>query len=177
MRPTRLRRTLSFRERIERNNATDRFYAMAAGVDPKFQTQLPPKRERIRRPVDGKPLGPTEHQEQCAVIQWWALVCPRYELPPWSLFAIPNGGARDAITGARLKDEGVRPGVLDLMLAKPTAHFAGLFIEMKVGDNKPSEKQQEFVNYLNAAGYKAEVHWSSDSAIRAIESYLGVPPL
>lgn len=50
--------------------------------------------------------------------------------------------------------------------------YAGLFIEMKVGDNKPSSNQELFGAYLNQVGYKASVHWSATSAIAAIEEYL-----
>jgi hypothetical protein len=81
-----------------------------------LQQPIKPKRE-VRRPVDGKPVGPTEHQEQATVVSWWALQHQVYELPVFALYAIPNGGARDVITGSRLKAEGVRRGTPDLCLA------------------------------------------------------------
>lgn len=137
-----------------------------------LEITIPPKRERIRRTVDNKPVGQTEHQAQRTVIDWWARFHNRYQLPEFALFAVPNGGARDAITGAMLKAEGVRRGALDLILAKPTKQYAGLFIEMKVGDNKPSDEQKAFLEYLLSVGYKAVVHWSADSAISEIKSYL-----
>lgn len=133
---------------------------------------LPPLRERIRRPVDGKPVGKSEHQEQAEVISWWNLICHTYKLPHFALFAIPNGGARDFITGARLKREGVRRGAFDLCLAAASNGHHGLYIEMKVGNNKPSDEQQKFKDYLNGAGYKASVHWDAKSAIDEIERYL-----
>lgn len=71
-----------------------------------------------------------------------------------------------------LKREGVRRGTPDLMLAKPHRDRAGLFIEMKVGDNKPSDEQKAFIAYLEGAGYKCAVHWSADAAIKEIEEYL-----
>lgn len=156
------------------NDAALKFYAAAADktVPAEMLNNLPPKRERIRRPVDGKPVGPSEHQEQCRVVSWWALQHKRFGLPVIALFAIPNGGARDVITGARLKAEGVRRGVPDLCLAVPRGGYHGLYIEMKVGDGKPSDAQQELIAHLNANNYKAEVHWSSTSAIEAIEEYL-----
>lgn len=169
----------SRREQISVNNAWHRFYASASEkpgaaerVERELIEPLPPKRERIKRPVDGKPVTATEHQEQCAVISWWWRVHQRYGLPPFALFAVPNGGARDEITGARLKAEGVRRGALDLILAKPVAAYHGLFIEMKVGDNKPSEYQAAFITYLESVGYKATVHWNAPSAIHEIEDYL-----
>ena len=133
-------RVLNERERAESVNRGHQLVAALcpdpakrAEYEAKFVKQLPPKRHKIRRPVDGKPVA-SEHQEQSAVISWWALAHRQYGLPEFALFAIPNGGARDVITGARLKAEGVRRGVVDLMLAKPNGTFSGLFIEMKAGD-------------------------------------------
>src|SRR5690606_27339000 len=97
----------------------------------------------------------------------------QYGVPSFALFAVPNGGARDVITGSKLKAEGVRRGALDLVLAKPTARFSGLFLEMKVGSNKPTPEQDQFITYLTGAGYRASVHWSADSAIKEIQWYLG----
>lgn len=169
---------LSRNDQLRANNAAHSFYA-AASERPDAQenlkqliTPVPPKRDRIRRPVDGKPAMASEHQEQATVISWWWRVHQKYGLPPFALFAIPNGGARDVITGARLKAEGVRKGVLDLMLAKPTEDHAGLFIEMKIGDNKPSPEQKDFIAYLESVGYKATVHWNAGTAIKEIEAYL-----
>lgn len=163
---------LSLRERLEQNQRAICFQAGVPYSENDLQKALPPKRERVRRPVDGQPVGPTEHQEQCAVIQWWRNVHPLYNVPEFALFAVPNGGARDAITGARLKSEGVRSGALDLILAIPSAAYAGLFIELKVRNNQPSDKQKAFVEYLNGAGYKAIVHWSADAVIAEIKEYL-----
>ena len=168
-----VRRQMSRRERILKTNAYTQFIAAAADKPVPAQLLQPvPKKREIRRPVDGRPVGLSEHQEQCAVISWWGLACAAYGLPTFALFAIPNGGARDVITGARLKAEGVRRGVLDLCLAKPTTKHHGLYIEMKAGANKPSPEQQAYIEYLTGSGYQASVHWSAESAINAIKEYL-----
>lgn len=134
---------------------------------------LPPLRERIRRPVDGKPVGKSEHQEQSAVISWWSVACLGYGLPRFALFAIPNGGARDAITGAMLKQEGVRSGAPDLCLAAASGQWHGLYIEMKRVDGaKPSKEQDEYKIYLDGAGYKTALCYGADAAITEIEQYL-----
>lgn len=71
-----------------------------------------------------------EHRIQAALFKWSRLASSRY--PGLRLmFAIPNGGARDAITGAMLKAEGVKPGVPDIFLPVPVNGFHGLFVEMK----------------------------------------------
>ena len=57
----------------------------------------------------------TEHRIQAGLFKWFKLASARHpELA--LLFAIPNGGARDPITGAMLKAEGVKRGVPDLFL-------------------------------------------------------------
>src|SRR5260221_619127 len=124
---TRIFRRLNHRETLEHSQRTSDFYAAAADkprIEGKLLAALPPKRE-IRRPVDKRPVGPTEHQEQCVVISWWWLQHEIYAIPGFALFAVPNGGARDPITGSRLKAEGVRRGTPDLILARPTARYHG----------------------------------------------------
>jgi hypothetical protein len=135
------------------------------------QVTLPPlKPKRAKREAD--PTIPSEHQSQAAVISWWALACNRYGLPPASLAAIPNGGARDIITGSQLKAEGVRAGFPDLILTVKRGEYGALLIEMKKGGNYPSAAQREIIAYLNGAGYDCEVCWSADEAIAKITSYL-----
>jgi hypothetical protein len=157
----------SARELLEQRNATYRFYGMEKHVK-----ELPPKRDKILRPVDKKPVHASEHQEQSAVITWWWRVHTTYQLPLFALFAIPNGGARDVITGSKLKAEGVRRGAPDLFLAQPSGKFHGLFIEMKAGNNGTTSEQAAFIAHLKKVGYEASVHWSAGSAIAAIEEYL-----
>ena len=139
------------------------------------EPELPPKACKVRRTADDKPVGRTEHQEQVAVVQWWARACSGYGLPEFSLLAIPNGGARDAITGSLMKSEGVRRGALDLLLAYPTERHAGLWIEMKRPGASPSAvspEQRAFIEYLQSVGYAAGVHYSAESAIAAIKEYI-----
>lgn len=162
----------SKRELYGQYNAADAFNAAAADKEPPTPRFIAPKRERIRRPVYGKPPQASEHQVQAAVISWWFLAHHQYRLPLIALYAIPNGGARDPITGSLLKAEGVRRGTPDLNLAVANRKYHGLYMELKVGDNQPSLEQQAFIAYLTSAGYKASVHWRAESAIEEIKSYL-----
>lgn len=116
--------------------------------------------------------GPTEHQIQAAVISWWSHACAGWSLPYYLLFAIPNGGARDQITGARLKAEGVRRGIPDLMLAVPTRDAHGLFIEMKLPDREESDAQKTVSLSLSTRGYTYRLCLSTEEAIDAIKAYL-----
>lgn len=100
----------------------------------------------------------SEHGEQCALIHWYRLVCNSFGLSEQLLFAIPNGGARDQITGAMLKAEGVRAGVPDLFLAVPRGRYHGLFIEMKQSKGgRVSDVQKAIHKLLLEQGYAVEV--------------------
>ncbi len=155
-------------------NAAERFYAGAGDKEATDQRIIKPKRERIRRPVDGLPPKASEHDEQKNVINWWRKAHGTYQLPELALFSVPNGSflGSSYFSAAKLKSEGLRRGALDLILAKPNRKYHGLFIEMKAGDNKTSDDQDAFIAYLTSAGYKASVHWGADSAIEEIKSYL-----
>lgn len=64
----------SMRDKITENNRTHKWYAAASerpdaqeNLD-KLLTPVPPKRERIRRPVDGQPVVPLEKEIQKTII-------------------------------------------------------------------------------------------------------------
>lgn len=115
----------------------------------------------------------SESHHQRALIQWWdSIGCKKHGLPLQSLFAIPNGGARTAITGAKLKSEGVRKGVFDLLLMAQRNGFNGLWIEMKYGKNKLTQEQEAFSLMASAVGYECVVCWSWEDARNKIEDYL-----
>lgn len=79
-------------------------------------------------------------------------------------FAIPNGGQRHKATAGRLKAEGVRAGVLDVMLPVARGSCHGLWIEFKFGKNTLSKEQAEEADALVAAGYAVVVAWDWERA-------------
>lgn len=110
----------------------------------------------------------TEHDEQYKLFSWTR---NRPKLR-W-MFAIPNGGQRNKIVAARLKQEGVKKGVPDLMIPLPTDKFHGLFIEMKYGKNKLTLEQKQFFDFATQQGYCCKVAYSADEAMKIIDKYLG----
>lgn len=112
----------------------------------------------------------SEHDEQVALINWARYheqLFPGLDL----LHAIPNGGKRNKIVAAKLKAEGVRAGIPDLMLPVARQGYHGLYIEMKAGRNKPTAKQLEKKVALEGQGYRVAVCWGWEAAAREIESY------
>lgn len=114
----------------------------------------------------------TEHDMQCSIINECAYRAnqdPRYGL----LYAIPNGGHRDVRVGVKLKAEGVRKGMLDLCLPVPRHSFHGLYMELKVGKNKPTPEQRQWQNALTLQGYFVTVVYDDPAeAMRILEWYL-----
>lgn len=112
-----------------------------------------------------------EHNSQVTVFTW---AQEKNGLYPGlrNLFAVPNAGKRSIAMAKYLKAEGMRTGVPDIVLAWPSGKYHGLFIEMKYGRNKPTPAQRQWLDRLQAAGYKTSVCYSSAEAIEVIEDYL-----
>ena len=113
-------------------------------------------------------------QEAC--VKWFRL---QYSPLASLLFAIPNGGSRNPREGARLKAQGVTAGVPDLLLAKPrydeAGHVvcAGLWLELKVGKNKPSPEQCQIMTLLAANGYRVVVVFTFEEFQAVIQTHIG----
>ncbi len=90
------------------------------------------------------------------------------------LYAIPNGGKRNAREAARLKTQGVKAGVSDLHLAYPNKEKHGLWIEMKKPDKKAkaTPKQLAWLERMRGVGFEAHVCHGSEEAINVIKAYL-----
>lgn len=114
----------------------------------------------------------SEATEQEALIAWCMVFENRYpELK--MIFHIPNGGSRNRIEAANLKRQGVKAGVPDLCLPVPKNGYHGLYIEMKYGKNKPTDKQEEWLESLRQHGYETAVCYSADEAREVIKKYIG----
>lgn len=92
-------------------------------------------------------------------------------------FSIPNGvyipgdPKRSAIIMAAMKRTGLKPGVSDVMIAYPVFPFHGAFIELKRGDEKPTEDQQYWLHLMQDRGYYSVCAHGLDDAIRHTEVY------
>ena len=121
------------------------------------------RRPQRRRPDD------EEHRIQCACVNWFRLQYPDHAS---ALFAVPNGGRRDRVSGAKLKAEGVLPGVSDLILLLPRGRHHGLLIEMKTERGKQSQAQRDWQRDMVHRGYKYMVIRSIDEFIDKVTDYL-----
>lgn len=108
---------------------------------------------------------------QEALFSWIGYQLGRY--PELKLaYHIPNGGKRDARTAANLKRQGVKAGVPDIHLPVARGGYHGLYIELKVGKNKQTEKQKEWQRELTKQGYLSVVCYGWQEAAEQLVNYL-----
>ena len=113
----------------------------------------------------------SESAEQQALFTWAGLASaavPELRL----LHAIPNGGLRTKATAARLKKEGLKPGVPDLMLPVARHGWHGLYIELKYGKGRVSDTQKFWHDELTSQRYAVFVCVGWEAAKKTILAYL-----
>ncbi len=116
----------------------------------------------------------TEHDVQAAVVTW-ARWRGATDVPAFSrLFAVPNGGLRKKATAGKLKAEGVREGVADLVLPYPSRGYHGLFLETKTLGGVLEDAQRDWLRYLASVGYCAGAGWGVDAMQFALSWYVEV---
>jgi hypothetical protein len=80
----------------------------------------------------------------------------------------PNGGARDARTGAMLKRMGVLAGASDLLFWHQGSSFA---LELKAPGGRPTEAQLDFLARFNEAGGHSAWADDIDRALACLEAW------
>lgn len=116
-------------------------------------------------------LKVTESQIQIMIFDWASLMINKYPKLR-KMYHVPNGGHRHITTAMRLKAEGVKPGVPDIVLPVAKGDYHGLYLELKADKGKLSKEQEKWIEDLKEEGYKAVVAYGFDEAINTIKSYL-----
>lgn len=106
-------------------------------------------------------------QRNC--ITWFRLQYPKYAK---LMFAIPNGGKRNAREAGIMKAEGVTAGVSDLLLLISNKKYSSLCIEMKNEKGKQTKLQKQWQEVAEKHGNKYEVCRSLDSFRETVTEYL-----
>lgn len=117
----------------------------------------------------------SEATEQRDVISWCHHHENQYPDLKW-IYHCPNGGSRQTAEAARLKTQGVKPGVPDLNLPIAKGTYHGLFMEMKYNNGTVSPYQKEWLLAMRAAGYYTCVCYGYDYAVKVIEAYVNLLP-
>jgi len=84
----------------------------------------------------------------------------------------PAGFIMSAGMAMKMMRMGYRKGTPDVMVFEPRGSYHGLLIEFKDPKGTVSETQKEFLAAADARGYKTAVCYSTNEAIRILESYL-----
>lgn len=107
-----------------------------------------------------------EHNLQSSCVKWFDLQYPKKTK---QLFAVPNGGQRNVVVASKLKAEGVRAGVADLILMCGLGQV--LFIEMKTKKGTQTESQKAFEKICLENGYIYKIVRSFEDFKKLIEMY------
>lgn len=116
-----------------------------------------------------------EKIEQISLFRWAAFAENKY--PELKLmYHVPNEGKRSAVTGSRLKQAGLKPGVPDIVLPVARGGYIGLYIELKYGKNKATENQKTWLRDLREQYHLTAVCYGWEQAKELIENYLRLAP-
>lgn len=124
----------------------------------------------------------SELKLQQQIYIWFYNNYPEYRIPN------PSGGlkqprcllfhnllnAKSKVEGAKLAGCGLTKGVPDLFLAIPSGPCSGLYLELKIGNEKPKKYQLEVMESLKNQGFA--VGWTNnfEEAKEMIENYLNL---
>jgi len=118
-----------------------------------------------------KPRAQPEYEAQVGVFQWAEENEAEYPDLKY-LFSTLNGVRTSPGIAAKAKKAGNKRGVPDIWLCAKRGPYAGLVIELKHGENRPSPEQKLWIAYLNSQGFYACVCWGTGEATRTIINYL-----
>lgn len=111
--------------------------------------------------------NPPEEQEQTVLAQW-------LDLHDITWFHTPNGGHRNVVVAAKLKAQGVKPGVPDVMIVDPppaSPDSVGVAIELKRRkDGRVTPEQTHWLAILQERGWAVAVCRGASEAIEFLES-------
>ncbi len=111
-----------------------------------------------------------EQLEQIKLFDW---IRSRKDISPYA-FHIANERKTSPIEGRILKRMGVRSGASDAFIGIAKGRWHGMFLELKAGNNTPTESQEQFMYDMASQGYYCI--WASgyEHARKCIEIYLEI---
>ena len=125
--------------------------------------KLQSKAKTLRKPKND------EHKLQSAAFKWFRLQYPNMV---HNLFSIPNAAKRTKRIGVYMKEEGLLPGVADVVLMKSNKFYGACFFEFKTPKGRQSDTQKEWEQKITADGYKYVVVRSLEDFRREIKQYI-----
>jgi hypothetical protein len=127
------------------------------------------------KPIRARPID-REGLEQAALLEEIELRHPEaFAL----IYHVPNGGHRHKMVAIKLKQQGVKAGVPDLVLPMARGGYFGLYLEFKAAppnDAAVSASQTAYLKALAAQGYLAIVCRGHVEAMEQLCAYLCLAP-
>ena len=114
-----------------------------------------------------------EHRIQVSCVRWFRMQYPQFAQV---LFAIPNAARRSERMGAYMKDEGMVPGVADLIFLKANRFYGALCIEMKKPKGTQADTQKKWQQAAERAGNRYVICRSIEDFKKEIDEYISYIP-
>ena len=112
-----------------------------------------------------KYLGPEDHLQR-AVFNYVYMAYPGVLIQH-----TPNEGRRTKFEQFKMKYLGTKRGTPDVLIFSPSKQFSGLAIELKVGYNKPTPDQKEWLKHLLKCNWHTVWHNTFDDCKLTIDNY------
>ena len=94
-----------------------------------------------------------EDNLQAEAVKWYNnTFCLKTQNPRGLIYAVPNGGSRNAVEALKLRDTGTLAGVSDLHIILPNGRF--LFAEAKIIGGRQSDSQKDFEQRVKFLGFE-----------------------
>lgn len=117
------------------------------------------------QPLDTIPIKKPEAKQQARLVaalrRKWSTMADIAGRP--IIFAVPNGGSRDAREASNLKTQGVLAGIPDLGIMWPGGKL--IWIEMKAEDGRVSVSQAGLHPHIKSLGFTMIVAYSAEEAL------------
>lgn len=125
-----------------------------------------------------KPRQSPELLHQIALFDWIRHPATLRKYPELKLASCSlNGVKLSKAQAGKARASGMLAGEHDVRLPVARGGYTCLSVEMKAGDNRPSDKQLEYGELLEAEGGFVRYCWTWIEAKEVIEAYLAMPRL
>ncbi|MDN7179067.1 hypothetical protein M0D69_13800 [Caballeronia sp. SEWSISQ10-4 2] len=117
-----------------------------------------------------------EFLSQAALFDWARMPAVIKSLPGIELLEGSMNGVRlSKAQAGKAKAAGMLKGSHDVRLPVARGRWIGLSIELKYGDNMPSDEQLEIGTMLEREGWRVHYIWEWTDAVKVITEFLSLP--
>ncbi|SEH89252.1 hypothetical protein [Paraburkholderia hospita] len=135
------------------------------------------------KPLAGRPAprgkapnAQPEFESQAALFSWARMPAVMKQLPGIELLEGSMNGVRlSKAQAGKAKAAGMLTGSHDVRLPVARGRWIGLSIELKYGDNVPSDDQLKIGTWLEREGWKVHYIWEWTEAVKIITEFLSLP--